>query len=82
VVNLGSALPSSPGFVGTYQWLVVAALELFSVARSDAFAVSVLLHAAWYVPTTLAGLVLATAVGASWRPAQPRRVGSTGEHAA
>ena len=28
-LNLGVAIPSSPGFVGTYQWLGVSALALF-----------------------------------------------------
>jgi uncharacterized protein (TIRG00374 family) len=59
VINLGTAIPASPGFVGTYQWLAVAALGMFSVSRTDAFAFSILLQAAWYVPTTLIGVGLA-----------------------
>jgi uncharacterized membrane protein YbhN (UPF0104 family) len=59
VMNLGVALPSSPGFIGTYQWLAVAGLGLFDVGRTDAFAFSVLMHAVWFVPTTLAGVALA-----------------------
>jgi uncharacterized protein (TIRG00374 family) len=55
VVNLGVAIPSSPGFVGTYQWLCVVSLGLVGVAADQAFAFSILLHAAWYVPTTLVG---------------------------
>jgi uncharacterized protein (TIRG00374 family) len=55
VVNLGVALPSSPGFVGTYQWLGVASLSLLDVAAEPALAFSILLQAAWLVPTTLAG---------------------------
>ena len=31
VLNLGVAIPSSPGFVGTYQWLAVAALGVLDV---------------------------------------------------
>jgi glycosyltransferase 2 family protein len=58
VVNLGVAVPSSPGFVGTYQWLCVATLGLFAVGHADAFAFSVLFQAVWFVPTTLAGLGL------------------------
>jgi uncharacterized membrane protein YbhN (UPF0104 family) len=58
IVNLGVAIPSSPGFVGTYQWLCVAALGALAVGRADAFAFSVLLHAAWFVPTSAAGLLL------------------------
>jgi uncharacterized protein (TIRG00374 family) len=55
VVNLGVAIPSSPGFIGTYQWLCVATLSLLGIARGPALAFSILLHATWYVPTTLAG---------------------------
>ena len=55
VINLGVAIPSSPGFVGTYQWLGVATLSLLHIDRERALSFSILLHAAWYVPTTLAG---------------------------
>jgi uncharacterized membrane protein YbhN (UPF0104 family) len=59
VINLGVAIPSSPGFIGTYQWLAVSALGVLGVGHADAFAFSVLMHAAWFVPTTLAGMGLA-----------------------
>ncbi len=55
VMNLGVAIPSSPGFVGTYEWLGVASLGLLDIASEEALAFSILLHACWYVPTTLAG---------------------------
>ena len=55
VMNLGVAIPSSPGFVGTYEWLGVASLGLLGIASEQALAFSILLHACWYVPTTLAG---------------------------
>jgi hypothetical protein len=67
VVNLGVAIPSSPGFIGTYQWLVTAALGLFGVGATEAFAYSILLQAVWFVPTTLAGIVLALTHRAIWR---------------
>jgi uncharacterized protein (TIRG00374 family) len=65
IVNLGVAIPSSPGFVGTYQWLCVAALGLLSIGHVEAFAFSVLLQAVWFVPTTVAGIVLASWKGIS-----------------
>ena len=55
VLNLGSAVPSSPGYVGTYEWLGVASLGLLGVGTEHALAFTILLHAAWYVPTTLVG---------------------------
>jgi hypothetical protein len=58
VVNLGVAIPSSPGFIGTYQWLGVSALGLLAVPTQEALAFTILMHAVWYVPTLLVGGVL------------------------
>lgn len=52
---LGVAIPSSPGYIGTYQWLGVAALGLLDVPVEQALAFSILMQASWYVPTTLVG---------------------------
>ena len=52
---LGVAIPSSPGYIGTYQWLGVAALGLLDIPVEQALAFSILMQASWYVPTTLAG---------------------------
>lgn len=62
VLNLGSVIPSSPGFIGTHQWLSVASLGLFAINRSDAFAFSVMMQAIWIVPTTLAGAAVIAVV--------------------
>lgn len=56
VIALGSAIPSSPGMIGTFQWLAVASLAVVGVGRADALAFSILLQAAWYIPTTLSGV--------------------------
>jgi uncharacterized membrane protein YbhN (UPF0104 family) len=66
LINLGAAMPSSPGFIGTFQWLAVAGLGLVAVGRTDAFAFAVVMHAIWYVPTTLAGAALVLRSGAEW----------------
>ena len=72
VLNLGSVIPSSPGFIGTHQWLSIAALGLFAVDRSDAFAFSVVMQAIGIVPTTLVGgAVMAVIISRDpfrWRP--------------
>ena len=57
-LNLGVAIPSSPGFVGTYQWLGVSALALFGIGQESALAYAIALQAVWYLPTTVVGLVL------------------------
>lgn len=56
VIALGSAIPSSPGMIGTFQWLAVASLGVFGVAQATALAFSILLQAVTYTPTTLAGV--------------------------
>ena len=75
VMNLGVAIPSSPGFIGTYQWLGVSALALFDVGTNEALAFSILMQAVWYVPTLLVGgaLLVRRAVGAM-RTAPARHV--------
>lgn len=52
---LGVAIPSSPGYVGTYQWIGVASLGLLDVPVNEALAFTILMQATWYVPTTLTG---------------------------
>lgn len=52
---LGVAIPSSPGYVGTYQWLGVASLGLLDVPVNEALAFAILMQASWFIPTTLAG---------------------------
>jgi hypothetical protein len=59
VINLGVAIPSSPGFVGTYQWLAVAALGVVGVDGDVAIAFALLMQAVWFVPTTIVGGIIA-----------------------
>lgn len=56
VINFGVAIPSSPGFVGTFQWLGVASLGAVGVSHESGLAFAIVMHALWYVPTTLVGL--------------------------
>ena len=55
VLALGVAIPSSPGYIGTYQALGVAALGLLAVPAEQALAFSILMHVSWFVPTTVVG---------------------------
>lgn len=45
IMNLGLVIPSSPGYVGTYEFLGIAALALFAVAREPALEFALVLHA-------------------------------------
>lgn len=58
MLNFGITVPSSPGYVGVYQFLIVYLLSIFGVPKSEGFTVSILYHASWYVPYTLVGFAL------------------------
>jgi len=59
VINLGVVIPSSPGFIGTYQWLAVSALGVVGVDGDVAIAFSLLMQAVWFIPTMIVGGVIA-----------------------
>ncbi len=58
LLNLAISIPSSPGYVGLYQFLIVYLLSIFGVSRSEGLTVSVLYHASWYIPYTVVGFTL------------------------
>jgi glycosyltransferase 2 family protein len=58
LLNLGIIIPSSPGYIGVYQYLIVSLLGIFGVGEAQAFAVSVLYHASWFLPYTIVGFLL------------------------
>lgn len=57
VVNLGVLVPSSPGYVGPFQYFCWVCLSVFAIDKSLAFSFSVVLHALWYVPLTSLGFI-------------------------
>ncbi len=56
VVNLGTMIPSSPGYIGTFERLGQISLGLFGVDPALALSYLLVLHAALYVPITVVGL--------------------------
>ena len=58
LLNMGLTIPSSPGYIGVYQFLLVYLLSIFDVPKEQGFAISVLYHASWYVPYNLLGFFL------------------------
>ena len=55
-VAFGISLPSSPGFIGTFQFACVLALKFFKIPESTAFSISVVLWVGNFLPVTLIGL--------------------------
>jgi uncharacterized protein (TIRG00374 family) len=56
VTSLGMTVPSSPGYIGVYHWLVVSTFTIFGVDRELALTFAFALHALTFVPLTLAGI--------------------------
>ncbi|MBI2953795.1 MAG: flippase-like domain-containing protein [Chloroflexi bacterium] len=55
VANLGTMVPSSPGYVGTFEALSVFTLGLFKVNPDLAMSYTLVLHVVLLVPVTLLG---------------------------
>lgn len=66
VLNLGMAVPSSPGYVGVFEYLMVLTLGLYGVARADALAAALVFHFIAFGPMTVVGLLyIARALGST-----------------
>ena len=55
-MGLGSALPSTPGYVGIYQFAAVTVLSVFGIAREQALAYSLVTQALGYVVVAILGV--------------------------
>ncbi|MHB9091976.1 MAG: lysylphosphatidylglycerol synthase transmembrane domain-containing protein, partial [Chloroflexota bacterium] len=55
VANIGTMIPSSPGYVGTFDALAVMTLGLFGIGSEIGLAYTAVLHAVLIVPVTLLG---------------------------
>ena len=58
VTALGTALPATPGFVGTYHYFSALGLSLMGVDRPVAISFAIVAHAMAFLPYTFLGLVL------------------------
>lgn len=66
VVNLFTTLPSSPGYVGTFDEPGIEVLKAFGVPHSVAAAYTLVLHAALWFPITLLGVYYMARQGVRW----------------
>jgi len=67
VVNLATILPSSPGYVGTFDAPGIRLLEGTGVPRDIAAGYTLVLHATLWLPITLLGLYYMGKESISWR---------------
>jgi glycosyltransferase 2 family protein len=64
VTVLGTALPSAPGYVGTFELAAAATAQALGVAAAPALALAVLAHATTVLPTAGGGAVSLVAMNA------------------
>jgi len=57
ILNLGIMIPSSPGFIGTFEFFASQSLQLYGVEEVLAKSLALLAHGIQLVPVTLLGLV-------------------------
>jgi glycosyltransferase 2 family protein len=81
VVNLATTLPSSPGYVGTFDTPGIKTLTAYGVKESLAASYTLVLHAALWFPITLLGFYFLYREGLSWRDFSRAREVAAGEAA-
>jgi len=67
VVNLATTIPSSPGYVGTFDAPGIAILEGFGVPGPLAAGYTLILHAALWLPITLLGFYYMWRESVTWK---------------
>lgn len=63
---IGVMIPAAPGYLGTYQYFCILALEIFGVDKSIAFSYSMVSYIISFVPVTIAGIVFLFLEGLSF----------------
>lgn len=62
---IGVAIPSSPGYVGTWEFFMLLALQVFLIEKNRALSFALVYHFTQYVPATLLGLIVLSKLGIS-----------------
>jgi uncharacterized membrane protein YbhN (UPF0104 family) len=57
MTTLGMLVPSSPGYIGVFEYLVILALAPFSVPKEQALGFALVWHAVNYLTLSLSGVV-------------------------
>lgn len=65
MTSLGAVVPSSPGYVGVFHYLVVVALGAYRVERETALAYAVVTHLILIIPLGLVGALSLSRLGLS-----------------
>jgi uncharacterized protein (TIRG00374 family) len=79
VVNLATTLPSSPGYIGTFDAPGIRILVQFGVPGPIAAGYTLVLHAALWLPITLLGIFYMLKESIVWKEVQADVAGGTGK---
>ncbi|MBK8985673.1 MAG: flippase-like domain-containing protein [Chloroflexi bacterium] len=66
IVNLATILPSTPGFVGTFDLPIIATLTFMGVDGALAAAYTVVVHTTFWLSSTVLGAVYMVLAGLRW----------------
>ncbi|HWZ21534.1 MAG TPA: lysylphosphatidylglycerol synthase transmembrane domain-containing protein [Cytophagaceae bacterium] len=58
IVNFGTVIPSSPGFIGVFQGFTLIALSIFDITQNKSLAVGLLINFIQYLTVMLLGLYI------------------------
>ena len=67
VTTISIAVPSSPGYVGTYHYLCQQGLDWFGIPQSEALSFAIVAHAINFIPVLLLGFVFLYFEGLSFK---------------
>jgi len=66
IVNLATTIPSTPGYIGTFDAPGIAVLTAYGVDQPTAVGYTLVLHVALWLPITLLGAYYLTREGIQW----------------
>jgi hypothetical protein len=65
VIGIGMIIPSSPGYVGTYEFFALNALTVFSISGSNALGFTVIMHVVSFAGSSILGAICLALSGQS-----------------
>lgn len=77
--NMGSLIPSSPGYVGPFEYFGVLALVAFGVEKELALSYTIVSHAMQYIMVTVVGLLSLSLEGLTLASIGEKAVGTRSE---
>lgn len=63
ILNFGILIPSSPGYIGTFEYFTILGMSTFGINRTDAASFAIILHIAQFIPITLYGGLVISKIG-------------------